>query len=235
MYSTPERILNQDIGGICHDVVWPLRDQYIARRKLDNTVCSTLWTIRLVVFDLDGVLVESRDLHYEVLNRALEEEAGAQYVISRDEHEHEYDGLSTNQKLQMLGVAKGLPRDLFKKVWSKKQEYTESLVKEILFPTDTILNAIATLKRMCLPGSPGPGSPGPGSPGSGSPGPESSCPGSPGLGGMHLVSGLLDTVGCFKPSNESIHFHALLVKPSRPPPTTGMQEVLPPQLCQCLT
>jgi len=103
------------------------------------------------VFDLDGVLVESRDLHYEALNRALKEEAGAQYVITRDEHEHVYDGLSTNQKLQMLGVAKGLPRDLHKMVWSKKQEYTESLVKQVLLPSDNILNAITTLKLMCIP------------------------------------------------------------------------------------
>lgn len=151
VFSHPERILDQDIGGICHDKVGALRDTYIARRKLDETVCSTSRTIRLVVFDLDGVLVESRDLHYEALNRALEEEAGAQYVISRDEHEHVYDGLSTNQKLQMLGVAKGLPRDLHKNVWTKKQEYTESLVKEVLLPSDNILNAITALKQMCLP------------------------------------------------------------------------------------
>lgn len=151
MYSNPENILNQDIGGICHDVVGPLREQYLASRKLDDNVCSTLRNIRLVVFDLDGVLVESRDLHYEALNKALEEGAGTQYVISREEHECVYDGLSTNQKLKMLEVAKGLPKDLHKVVWQKKQDYTESMVKAILKPTENILNAIKSLKKMCLP------------------------------------------------------------------------------------
>ena len=29
--------------------------------------------IKLIIFDLDGVLVNSRELHYEALNRALKE------------------------------------------------------------------------------------------------------------------------------------------------------------------
>ena len=41
--------------------------------------------IKLVVFDLDGVLVEARDIHYEALNLALAE-VGEQYVIGRAEH-----------------------------------------------------------------------------------------------------------------------------------------------------
>jgi len=144
-------LLDQGIGGICHNVVGPLRDEYIAKRKLDDTVCSTKRTIRLVVFNLDGVLVESHDLHYEALNRALLEEAGAEYVISRDEHLHVYDGLTANQKLNMLEVAKGLPRDLQRNVWVKKQEHTETLVKEILLPSESILQTITALKKMCLP------------------------------------------------------------------------------------
>lgn len=152
MYSNPERLIERsDIGGICHDIVGPLRKQYIASRLNDDTVCPTSRRIRLVVFDLDGVLVESRDLHYEALNRALEEEAGKECVISREEHTHVYDGLSTNQKLKMLEVAKGLPSDLHQNVWDKKQAYTESLVNEMLGPLDHILNTITALKKMSLP------------------------------------------------------------------------------------
>ena len=59
--------------------------------------------IKLVVFDLDGVLVEARDIHYEALNLALAE-VGEQYVIGRAEHLSSYDGLSTTKKLKKLTV-----------------------------------------------------------------------------------------------------------------------------------
>ena len=57
--------------------------------------------IKLVIFDLDGVLIDTRDLHYDTLNRSLLE-AGEQYVITRKEHLSTFDGLSTNKKLKIL-------------------------------------------------------------------------------------------------------------------------------------
>jgi len=36
--------------------------------------------IKLIIFDLDGVLVDARELHYEALNRALKS-IGEEYVI----------------------------------------------------------------------------------------------------------------------------------------------------------
>ena len=60
------------------------------------------------VFDLDGVLLDSRDLHFDALNEALRK-VGEQYVISREEHLSKYDGLNTTKKLKMLTEDKGLP------------------------------------------------------------------------------------------------------------------------------
>ena len=57
--------------------------------------------VKLVVFDLDGVLVDARELHYEALNLALRD-IEERYVINRSEHLSTYDGLSTTKKLQML-------------------------------------------------------------------------------------------------------------------------------------
>ena len=54
--------------------------------------------IKLVIFDLDGVLVEAKNIHYEALNEAL----GDKYAISWNEHLSTYDGLKTVQKLDML-------------------------------------------------------------------------------------------------------------------------------------
>jgi len=76
--------------------------------------------IKLIIFDLDGVLVEAKNIHFNALNKAL----GEKYSISWDEHLSIYDGLKTNQKLEMLHERKGLPKDQFKKIWEDKQKYT---------------------------------------------------------------------------------------------------------------
>ena len=57
--------------------------------------------IKLIIFDLDGVLVDARELHYEALNKALLS-LDAKYVIKRDEHLSSYDGLPTTKKLEKL-------------------------------------------------------------------------------------------------------------------------------------
>ncbi len=64
--------------------------------------------IKLVIFDLDGVLVDARELHYEALNEALAD-VDPKYVVNRAEHLSTYDGLSTTKKLGMLTEQKGLP------------------------------------------------------------------------------------------------------------------------------
>ena len=57
--------------------------------------------IKLIIFDLDGVLVDARELHYNALNKALEA-IDKKYVIDREEHLSTYDGLSTKKKLNLL-------------------------------------------------------------------------------------------------------------------------------------
>ena len=76
--------------------------------------------IKLIIFDLDGVLVEAKKIHFESLNEALE----PQYRISWDEHLSKYDGLKTNQKLGMLTKEKGLPFESHNIIWDKKQFLT---------------------------------------------------------------------------------------------------------------
>ena len=52
-------------------------------------------SIKLIVFDLDGVLVDAREIHYKALNEALLS-IDEKYVIGREEHLSTYDGLSDN-------------------------------------------------------------------------------------------------------------------------------------------
>jgi len=83
---------------------------------------------KLVIFDLDGVLIDSRDVHYHSLNKALEKH-GKQYVISREEHLSKFDGLGTTKKLEMLSAMKGLPRELHEQIWNDKQTETIEILK----------------------------------------------------------------------------------------------------------
>jgi beta-phosphoglucomutase-like phosphatase (HAD superfamily) len=75
---------------------------------------------RLIVFDLDGVLMDSAEIHYEALNRALEDIAGSNFVISKEDNIREYNGRSTRNKLIMLQSTRGLDSNLFESIFSKK-------------------------------------------------------------------------------------------------------------------
>ena len=83
--------------------------------------------IKLIIFDLDGVLVDARELHYKALNKALSS-IDEKYVIQRDEHLSTYDGLSTVKKLNMLTKNKGLSKKLHNSVWGLKQEMTLKII-----------------------------------------------------------------------------------------------------------
>jgi len=77
--------------------------------------------IRAVLFDMDGVLVEAKDWHYEALNRAL---SLFGMTISRDEHLALFDGLPTRRKLEILSASRGLPRAMHGFLNNLKQRYT---------------------------------------------------------------------------------------------------------------
>jgi len=89
--------------------------------------------IELIVFDLDGVLVDAREIHYQALNAALKD-VDEKYVINRQEHLSLYDGLSTTKKLNMLTKNKGLSKDLHNLIWKLKQDKTIEIIDQ--FNTD---------------------------------------------------------------------------------------------------
>jgi len=80
--------------------------------------------IKAVLFDMDGVLVDAKDWHYEALNRALQLFG---YTISRESHLSTFDGLPTREKLSTLSLSKGLPVGLQKFLNELKQSYTLEL------------------------------------------------------------------------------------------------------------
>ena len=63
--------------------------------------------IKLAIFDLDGVLYDSKEYHFNALNNALAE-VDEKYVISYKDHLAIFDGMPTNKKLEVLKETKGL-------------------------------------------------------------------------------------------------------------------------------
>jgi HAD superfamily hydrolase (TIGR01509 family) len=96
--------------------------------------------MKLIIFDLDGVLVEAKTIHFDALNEAL----GSKYAIEWNEHLSKYDGLKTNQKLEMLTQEKGLPIDLYKSVWDRKQRLTLQKLSD-LKPSTQLQTCISSL------------------------------------------------------------------------------------------
>lgn len=91
----------------------------------------------LIIFDLDGVLIDSKETHYKSLNEALLE-IDEKYVISKQDHANIFDGLSTNKKLEILTKTRGLPENLYNKIWASKQEKSIKFFDSIKIDEDLI-------------------------------------------------------------------------------------------------
>lgn len=101
--------------------------------------------IKLIIFDLDGVLCDVKDMHYEALNRALAT-IDPKYIIGKEEHLSKYDGLNTTKKLQMLTREKGLPSESHETVWKLKQTKTIEIIKEYT-PDFRLIEVLKQLKN----------------------------------------------------------------------------------------
>lgn len=92
-----------------------------------------------VIFDLDGVLLDFCEVHYETLNQAIREVLGDAYVISRADHETIYNGRSTRDKLRMLGFED-------KGIYERKQVLTTEKIKMDVVPNADLREMLTILK-----------------------------------------------------------------------------------------
>jgi HAD superfamily hydrolase (TIGR01509 family) len=83
--------------------------------------------IKLVLFDLDGVLIDAKKIHFDSLNLAL----GTEYAISEDEHNSIYDGRKTLEKLKMLSERKGLSTESHERIYNTKQKITMQMISQL--------------------------------------------------------------------------------------------------------
>lgn len=101
--------------------------------------------IKLVIFDLDGVLIDTREHHFVALNRALAA-VDERFVISQKDHLKLFDGLSTQQKLSVLSKERGLDPSLHQSIWNKKQELTFHVIDELVQPAQELSRLFKQLK-----------------------------------------------------------------------------------------
>lgn len=99
--------------------------------------------IKAIIFDMDGVLIDAKEWHYEALNRAL---ALFGFNISRYEHLTTFDGLPTGKKLEMLSVNDGFPRKLHSFINQIKQLYTMEIIHLTCRPNFVHEYALSQLK-----------------------------------------------------------------------------------------
>lgn len=90
---------------------------------------------KAIIFDLDGVLISTKKIHFDCLNEALAE-IDPKYVITEDEHLSIYDGLKTLQKLELLTKNKGLTFSEYNWIWLRKQELTRKSLETITIDID---------------------------------------------------------------------------------------------------
>jgi HAD superfamily hydrolase (TIGR01509 family) len=100
--------------------------------------------IKLIIFDLDGVLIDAKKIHYEALNLALSK-INKNLIIDWSDHLTIYDGLKTFQKLELLTKYKGLEVELYDQIWKDKQTYTELMLENLKY-NEHIYNCLSSLK-----------------------------------------------------------------------------------------
>ena len=103
--------------------------------------------MELVIFDLDGVLMDSKDAHYECLNKALEI-IDKKYIITPEEHHDIYDAKPTLTKLKMLSERKGLESFHYDEIFRLKQLFTMQYIHTNIEKDDELVDIFSFLKNM---------------------------------------------------------------------------------------
>lgn len=110
--------------------------------------------IKAILYDLDGVLVDATEWHYESLNEALKEVSG--FELSRLEHLSTFNGLPTNTKLEMLYEQNRVRKEDFEAIWKLKQKKTNEIIEKTATIDETkqrLHEGTKTFKKICVTNS----------------------------------------------------------------------------------
>jgi HAD superfamily hydrolase (TIGR01509 family) len=103
--------------------------------------------LKAIIFDMDGVLIDARDWHFEALNEALSY-FGSE--ISYAEHLERFDGLPTARKLNILSAEGRLPNHVHGIVEAIKQERTLRKAALMCYPSMRHLVALGWIRSAGL-------------------------------------------------------------------------------------
>jgi HAD superfamily hydrolase (TIGR01509 family) len=103
--------------------------------------------IKCIIFDLDGVLVSSKKIHFKVFNNALLRFSKSKYQISYADHLKIFDGLSTKDKLTILLKKKKITKNEIKKISNFKQKLTKEELKSNIEYNINLYNLFRTLSK----------------------------------------------------------------------------------------
>lgn len=100
--------------------------------------------IKGIIFDMDGVLIDAREWHYQAFNEALDLFGAS---IPHERHLSEFDGLPTSVKLKKLSVEGLIPEILHPLINSVKQERTLRIAAKNCFPNPSHVAMLSYLKN----------------------------------------------------------------------------------------
>ena len=99
---------------------------------------------KCVLFDLDGVMVDACDWHYQALNDALDEVCN--YRICEEDHINIFNGLPTRKKLSKLILNGIIKEDQAPIIEELKQKYTLEIIKSNCKEDKSKIDLILDLK-----------------------------------------------------------------------------------------
>lgn len=100
--------------------------------------------ITSILYDLDGVLIETRKWHYTALNKALKKYS---FHITLEEHKKKYEGLPTLEKLKLLTKEKGLNECFYEDIISSKYNEIQKKIELDCKPDKEKISMICELKK----------------------------------------------------------------------------------------
>jgi HAD superfamily hydrolase (TIGR01509 family) len=102
-------------------------------------------SIKLIIFDLDGVLCDTPDMHYITFSKAYEEWTGK--IITKKEHDLDFNGRSTKAKLNILKIKNNLEDDICAKIWQTKQNLSREYIHKFLVKDENKIKLLKKLKN----------------------------------------------------------------------------------------
>lgn len=105
---------------------------------------------KFIFFDLDGVLTETREIHFQAFHESLK---SIGIFLTEEEHTRKYDGLPTKTKLEALREQYSLCNDQIITIDQAKQRLTIELLKNKIQEDHVLIQIMEKLSRtyrMCV-------------------------------------------------------------------------------------